>query len=204
MSNLQFKFDESKLVQALAYFSLRGVKDLTKLKAAKLLYHADKIHLNRYGRPITGDSYVCMEHGPVPSNSLNEMNYALESDPEIREEEPAILKVLKPTNDRYPAFVLDDPALFNADAFSDSDIEVLDEVIANHGWKDASKLRNESHEENSWKLADRFRSPGSSSPIPFEALFDPGNQKMMELAQEDQQDEDDFRAAIMDGIYATM
>ncbi len=204
MPNLQFKFDESKLVHALAYFSLRGVKNLTKLKAGKLLYRADKLHLNRYGRPITGDTYVCMEHGPVPSNSLNEMNYALEKDPEIRDETPAILKVLRPTGDRYPAFELIDPSLFDADEFSASDLEVLDEVIRNHGSKDAFTLRNESHEDAAWKIADRLRAPGSSSPMPFETLFDDDNREMLGLVQEDQESEENLRSAIMDGIFASM
>ena len=71
-------------MQALAFFSQRGVTDLTKLKAAKLLFFADKLHLNRYGRPILGDCYFCLDHGPVPSFSLNEMNDALDVNPETR------------------------------------------------------------------------------------------------------------------------
>ena len=50
MGRLRFAFNEEKMIQALAFFSLRGIQDLTKLKAAKLLYHADKLHMNRYGR----------------------------------------------------------------------------------------------------------------------------------------------------------
>ncbi|WP_298822833.1 Panacea domain-containing protein [uncultured Roseibium sp.] len=34
----------------------------------KSVFLADRRHLNEYGRPITFDRYVAMEHGPVPSS----------------------------------------------------------------------------------------------------------------------------------------
>ena len=45
-----------------------------RLKAAKLLYFADNQHLVRYGRPMTGDRYYCLDHEPMPSASLNAIN----------------------------------------------------------------------------------------------------------------------------------
>ncbi len=32
-----------------------------------MMYFADRLHLERYGRFICGDSYVAMKNGPVPS-----------------------------------------------------------------------------------------------------------------------------------------
>jgi hypothetical protein len=46
LRRIQFECDPIKLGQALAYLS-GGIHDLTKLKAAKLLYFADKLHLTR-------------------------------------------------------------------------------------------------------------------------------------------------------------
>jgi hypothetical protein len=138
-----------------------------------------------------------MEHGPVPSNSLNEMNYALEQDPEIREEEPALLKVLYTTRDRYPAFVLKDEKLFDPDVFSTSDLEVLDEVIQIHGEKSAWQLRRESHNERAWVFADHFRAPGSSFPIYFESLFDEDNRQMLEMVLEDQREKEELEVAML-------
>src|ERR1700723_3107507 len=77
MYNLTFEFSLDKLVQAIAYFSKSGIPDLTKLKIAKLLYFADKVHLLEHGRPIIGDVYWCMDYGPVPSFALNEMSAAI-------------------------------------------------------------------------------------------------------------------------------
>src|SRR6266849_2457700 len=77
MSRITFNFKLEKLVHALAYFSKNGVRNLTKLKAAKLLYFADREHLLRHGRPILGDVYFCLPYGPVPSLALNEMSDAI-------------------------------------------------------------------------------------------------------------------------------
>ena len=40
---------------------------ITQYYVGKILYLADKQHCIDWGRPITGDRYVAMEHGPVPS-----------------------------------------------------------------------------------------------------------------------------------------
>jgi hypothetical protein len=44
MPQIRFRFDAEKLVQGLTFFAGRGVRDLDKMKAAKLLFHADKYH----------------------------------------------------------------------------------------------------------------------------------------------------------------
>lgn len=37
----------------------------------KTLFFADKYHLQRYGRPVTGDVYIKMTYGPVPSRAYD-------------------------------------------------------------------------------------------------------------------------------------
>lgn len=195
MSYIHFQFKEDKLVQALAFLSLRGITDLTKLKAAKLLYFADKIHLNRYGRTITGDSYACMNRGPVPSISLNEMNEAL--DPEDSTEESALLKVLTVHRDSaYPTFGLKDEKLFDPEVFSRSELEVLEEVAGVYGGKSAGQLIELTHQEPAWVKANELREPGSSRPMPFESLFDDANHDMLESVQSDQREEAEWASVL--------
>jgi uncharacterized phage-associated protein len=188
MNYMHFQFQEEKLVQALAFLSLRGVSDLSKLKASKLLYFADKIHLNLYGRPITGDSYACMDRGPVPSISLNEMNEAI--DPEESNAEPALLKVLEIRQDFiHPTFKLKDERLFVPETFSRSELEVLQEVATKYGRKSASQLIELSHLEPSWKKANEHRGEGSSAPMPFETLFDASNRDVLESVLHEQREQ---------------
>lgn len=63
--NRLFKYD--KAVNAILYSlqQLGGKTDMHKL--CKILYFADQKHLSLYGRSITGDTYIAMQFGPVPS-----------------------------------------------------------------------------------------------------------------------------------------
>lgn len=71
---MNFKFDEEKAVAATLYvahqlMSNKRMPDMYKI--LKIFYFADKKHIAKYGRPILGDYYVAMIHGPVPSNLYN-------------------------------------------------------------------------------------------------------------------------------------
>ncbi|MBQ6771232.1 MAG: SocA family protein [Bacteroidales bacterium] len=60
------EFDKVKALNAMLYVANRiGRKDFHKI--FKILYFADRQHLADWGRPITGDTYVAMDAGPVPS-----------------------------------------------------------------------------------------------------------------------------------------
>jgi uncharacterized phage-associated protein len=67
MYTIEMKFDENKTINAVLYI-------VTKLKRSdfhkifKILYFSDREHLMEYGRTITGDRYIAMSDGPVPSN----------------------------------------------------------------------------------------------------------------------------------------
>ena len=73
-----FKFEQAKAIAAIEVLVDGGILDLTRGKIAKLLFFADKRHLVQYGRPITGDWYAALQHGPLPSN-IGKMIEAFES-----------------------------------------------------------------------------------------------------------------------------
>lgn len=63
---MDVKFDKTKTLNALLYVASRVQrKDIHKI--FKIIYFADRQHLADWGRPITGDTYIAMEAGPVPS-----------------------------------------------------------------------------------------------------------------------------------------
>ena len=63
---MQVQFDKEKSLNALLYVANRVQrKDFHKI--FKIIYFADRQHLADWGRPITGDTYIAMEAGPVPS-----------------------------------------------------------------------------------------------------------------------------------------
>ena len=72
-----FKLD--KAINSILYIlgKLGGKTDMHKL--CKILYFADQRHLSEYGRSITGDVYIAMQYGPVPS-SVDDILKALRGD----------------------------------------------------------------------------------------------------------------------------
>jgi uncharacterized phage-associated protein len=62
-------FKYKKSVQALNFFAQREGEKINKMKALKLLWLADRVHLWKHARPITDDTYFAMKFGPVASGS---------------------------------------------------------------------------------------------------------------------------------------
>lgn len=63
---IKFNFNLEKAIEVILWLSKQkvGMKYHTLLK---LLFYAEEYHLNKYFRPIVGDSYVAMAYGPVAS-----------------------------------------------------------------------------------------------------------------------------------------
>ena len=63
-------FDAQKTEQALLYIAKQtGNANVSKLVALKLIFLADRYHLRKYARTITGDKYVALKLGPVASRT---------------------------------------------------------------------------------------------------------------------------------------
>ncbi|MGH9365111.1 MAG: type II toxin-antitoxin system antitoxin SocA domain-containing protein [Thermoanaerobaculia bacterium] len=194
MKALSFPFNPEKLVQSLAFLSRGGVRNLSKLKAAKLLYFADKYHLLRFGRPILGDTYYCMDYGPVPSASLNLMNDAVSSESAALVEgsplQALLRKYLKVVDGDYPEFrIREDVEL---DALSISEAEALTETIRQFGPLDAGALIKLTHEEPTWEIQNLQRAPGSSIQIPYQLFFEgqPQFESTLRLIEAEQENRD--------------
>ena len=59
-------FNPKKAINSVLYI-IGKLKKSDMHKISKILYFADMEHLTTYGRPITGDTYIAMDYGPVPS-----------------------------------------------------------------------------------------------------------------------------------------
>jgi len=181
MYNLTFEFSIEKLVHAIAFFSKSGIPDLTKLKVAKLLYFADKEHLLEHGKPILGDVYWCMDFGPVPSFSMNEMSAAIngsevalprESDARVFERVLNIKKLFH----AYPRFEAKDGA-FDESVFSESERSALRYTTNLYGYKKAAELVELTHKEPTWIIPNRGRKAGSSALITYDLFFEGASEK---------------------------
>ena len=174
MAEIKYRFLPEKFIQELAYLAQAGLPDLSKLKVAKLLYFCDKYHLLKYGRPVTGDVYYCLDHGPVPSASLNLMDEAI-SPIRFHGLTNRILDIFEQyltidTDHKYPQFSL--KASPPMDLFSKSEIEALDATIEKYGHMSPWQLREASHQDPTWTIPDEERPDGSRAEIPYELFFD--------------------------------
>ncbi len=62
--------NEKKYKNAVLFFAKKMQNGtLGKLKMMKLLYFLDFDFFEKYGRSVTGDSYLRFENGPVPQNA---------------------------------------------------------------------------------------------------------------------------------------
>lgn len=155
MMALRFNLDPERAVNAIAFFAEKCPSS-TKMKICKLLYFADKEHLLRYGRTITGDTYVRMQYGPTPSVGLNMMRGQASSRLTARFQE------------RLAIHGNEVRALTSPDlkVFSKSDLNVMQEVCEKYGRLTAAQLSRLSHQEATWKRTKENRL------IDFELFFD--------------------------------
>lgn len=171
--SLEFVYDFSATKAALIYLMGKGLSDFDKYKAVKLLFLADREHLLRFGRTITGDRYDALPYGPVPSDTLALLD-GLEAvktrgtaseDVQVKELVESIDFVAK----RYPEY----RPLVNADldALSESDIKILDQVALEHGEKSFEELYNLTHDMAAYKRAWREESTHKKFPMRFEDFF---------------------------------
>jgi len=105
-----------------------------------VLYFADQCHLIKYGRFITGDRYVAMKHGPVPSDTYDLFK-------SIRDNQQGCygdhLKQYIAIRER---FYIDVERDADMDFFSDSDQACLDQSIAENGALSFAELTEKSHD----------------------------------------------------------
>ncbi len=119
-----FKYE--KAINALLYSleKLGGVSDMHKL--CKILYFADQQHLSQYGRSITGDRYIAMQFGPVPSN-VDDILKALRGDSFFSG--ASAIDSLKESMKFENRYILRGIKAPDMDELSGTDIKCLDKAI---------------------------------------------------------------------------
>jgi uncharacterized phage-associated protein len=165
--SVRFEFDPGRTIAAVTYLVGEKLPEITKWKICKLLYLADRLHLVRYGRPITGDVYYAVPFGPVPSYTLD----ALDDENELAIDLSTYVRQI--TNSfPYPQYVLNPERRLNfKDELSESDIKVLAEVIRRFGGMKFGELSTAVHETAAYRKA-WHRRRGDRELMLFEEFFE--------------------------------
>ncbi|MEA1878412.1 MAG: Panacea domain-containing protein [Bacteroidota bacterium] len=152
---IKFKFNKQKSIEAVLYLISKSGKNSYDLyKIVKMIFEADKYHLNYYMRPVTGDHFVSMAKGIVPSK---------------------IYDLCKVEDPKAPFFkksarIIMANRIANCEYLSESDIEALDLAFEKLNPMTFGQICERNHAENpAW---GKNYLEGSSKKIAFDQLID--------------------------------
>lgn len=144
---MNIQFDKEKSLNALLYVANRVQrKDFHKI--FKIIYFADRQHLADWGRPITGDTYIAMEAGPVPSR-LYDMLKIVRGDSYLPDIE-GLGKYFQVENWMYVNPLQD----ANLNRLSPNEQEVLDACIDKYSSLSYDEIKEKSH-DIAWRSTAR-------------------------------------------------
>jgi uncharacterized phage-associated protein len=159
------KYNTKKFINCVLFFARKtDPNKLGILKLNKLLYYIDFEHYKKYGRSILSDIYIKMEQGPVPSFSYSLFNMAFhdnkddETSQELRNSVEVKQHKVKDfdINAIYPK----EGKEFNETLFSESELEIMEDVAKKYSSKTGTAMSKETHKEDT---------PWSKTP-PMEAV----------------------------------
>lgn len=159
---------------------------MSYLKLTKLLYLVDRGALLSWGRPVTYDTYVSMDRGPVLSRTLDLITDGAEPGCESHWND----LIAEPEHYEV-ALVSDEVPL---DELSEAEIDLVHETFRLHGHESRWELVELAHELPEWQDP-----AGSALPIEYRDILAAG--KMDDAEAEAIQEELDFLAAT-DGVLA--
>jgi len=145
---MSHQFQPEKVIASIGYLVQQTGADLYSVM--KMIYLADKAHLSRYGRTITGDMYTAMSKGPVPERAYNLCKY-VRGDRERFDPMPDAKHYLDLVDNNFDLLVAPD-----LEELSESDVEALNEVAAIHrrgGWKAVFDASHDAAWRDAWGKA---------------------------------------------------
>jgi uncharacterized phage-associated protein len=161
-------FNYKKAIQALNFIAVNSGGTANKMKAIKLIWLTDRLHLRRYGRTITGDHYFALKHGPVPSTTKD----LLQKNPFLDEDEAQYMDEYLRTDAKYD---YSSGKELNPKVFSKSDLLALEEVLKHYGKYDQYALRDISHRFPEWKRWEaKLKSQNTRFEMDFHDFFKSG------------------------------
>lgn len=162
-------------IEAAILYLLASAQELSQYDIVKSLFLADRAHMNKYGRPITFDNYVAMEHGPVPSMAYDALKPEYAYRQRFGHERPwtSIPDPANPKANRFTA--LRKPRL---EYLSETDREELDAALAMVRSLTFPQLRRLTHEDPAYVEAWERRGAKASAPIRLALLIEEDGEEL--------------------------
>ncbi len=159
---IQFPFNERKALAAATYLLGRNGGTMNYMRLLKLLYFADRMSFQEYGRPITGDRYVAMKKGPVLSMVYDRIKAG---------EWGGLIRT-----HGYDVNLVDGEF---TDPLSEAEISILDEVTRTFRTLDHWNLSDLSHDLPEWKETPNK----TNGDIPVESILRTLGKKSVDIRE---------------------
>lgn len=164
---IDFKINEKKALETLLFLASKKGTRINIYCLLKMIFAADKHHLNTHARPVTGDVYIKMQYGTVPSTIYD-----------FVKQDPLALGSLN--LDSYP-FKIEGHFLVptrsaDVSCFSESDIEALEIGFKEYDFENFRDVETKNHQEKCWLQSEL------NKPIDFESMIE--NQEVLEYLKE--------------------
>ncbi|WP_038162482.1 Panacea domain-containing protein [Verrucomicrobium sp. BvORR106] len=149
---------DDKLAELILHISKKAENDLYfgAIKLNKILFYADFLHYQRYGKPITGATYMRLPNGPVPRRLVPVRDDLIAGDKLVIQERRI------GTRTQQRPIPLREPDL---SSFSATEISLVDDIINSLNGATATSVSDFSHRHTMWKIAE------NNCDIPYEAVF---------------------------------
>lgn len=153
---IRYNFNEEKTINVVLYIAEK-LKRRDFHKIFKILYFSDREFLNRYGVTITGDTYIAMDAGPVPTKTYD-MFKIVRGDSYMQDTKNL---------GRYFAvsnwmFILPLQKA-NLDNIASAEKDIIDAMISRYGDMSYDEIKEKSHDV-------AWRSTARDYPIAFESM----------------------------------
>ena len=147
MEQVHYKFNRDKTLNIILYIAQK-IQRRDFHKIFKLLYFTDREFLKEYGMPVTGDTYIAMEAGPVPSKTYD-MFKMVRGDSYAKDTEGlnAYFKVEK-------WMYISPLQLPDMKAISPAEKEVVDDIVEQYGSLSYDEIKEKSH-DIAWRSTAR-------------------------------------------------
>lgn len=146
---VKFKANPQKIIEAITWIA-RRLPGSSRYIVLKTLFYADKFHLQKYGRPVTGDTYIKMPAGPVASLAYDLIKRNDYLPTEMLAAADGAFDSAS-TGGKYPP--IEAKRLPDMEWFSGTDVECLEEAAAHCSGKGFGALKDSTHQENAWLAA---------------------------------------------------
>ena len=153
---IRYNFNEKKTINIVLYIAEK-LKRRDFHKIFKICYFADREYLSQYGVTITGDTYIAMDAGPVPTKTYDMLKI-------VRGD-----SYMQDTKNLGQYFAISNRMFVqplqkaNLDEIAPAEKAVIDKVIERYGDMSFDEIKEKSHDV-------AWRSTARDYPISFENM----------------------------------